>query len=53
MKYKYEFEVDEDFEPGNCRECHLSYIDWDNPGEYYCVLYADYDECPLEKVKEF
>lgn len=52
MKYKYEFEVNEDFEPGNCCECHLSYIDWDDPaGEPYCVLHAEYGECPLEKVE--
>lgn len=51
-KYKYEFEVNEDFEPGNCYECHLSYIDWDDPaGEPYCVLHAEYGECPLEKVE--
>ena len=50
-KYKYEFEADEDFEPGDCLECPLSYVDCDDHYEICCVLYADSDECPLEKVE--
>lgn len=53
MKYKYEFEVDEDFEKGCCYDCPLSYTDFDdddyNPR---CVLWIGYYECPLEKVGE-
>ena len=54
MKYKYEFEVDEStgFQKGYCYSCPLSY---DSEHEYgydvCCVLYARYDECPLEEVE--
>ena len=52
MRYKYEFESDNDFEVGCCYDCPLGYIDWnDDYGDVHCVLHAKYDECPLEKVE--
>ena len=50
MKYKYVFEVPDDFEPGCCANCPLSIIDWDNDQDLLCVLDCRYEECPLEKV---
>ena len=50
MKYKYEFEAEEGFQPGCCYECPLGYIDYNS--EVVCSLNVRYDECPLEKVEE-
>lgn len=52
MKYKYEFEAPDGFEPGCCYNCPLSYIDMDNDCDVICVLHCRYDECPLEKVDQ-
>ena len=52
MKYKYEFEAPDGFEAGCCYNCPLSYIDWDNGCDPFCVLHCRYDECPLEKVDQ-
>ena len=57
MKYKYEFEMSEDFAKGDCYDCPFSYEDdfgCDGESDYAprCVLYAKYDECPLEIVEE-
>lgn len=53
MKYRYEFEVDDNyFEQGCCYECPLSYMDMDNGCDTFCVLHCRYDECPLEKVDQ-
>lgn len=52
MKYKYEFEADEDFEKGCCYECPLSYEEYDDLGNVHCVLFAHYEECPLVEVEE-
>ena len=53
MKYKYEFEVEKEFEKGLCHRCPLSYdVDSDYGYDTCCVLLADYDECPLEEVKD-
>lgn len=54
MKYRYEFEMDNDkFEKGCCYECPFSYIDYgDYDYDVHCVLYAEYYECPLEEVEE-
>ena len=62
MKYKYEFEVDEDFEKGYCYDCPFSYIgdwnDFDSLSDLYCSIgkIADddgYDSiCPLIEVEE-
>lgn len=53
MRYKYEFEADEDFELGYCLDCPLSYIEWnDDYDDVHCVLFAQYEKCPLEEVKE-
>lgn len=52
MKYKYEFEMD-NFEKGDCSRCPFSYVNYDDPAwDYNCVLFARYDECPLEEVSE-
>lgn len=53
MRYKYEFEADEDFEKGCCDSCPLTYDEetqwgWDTR----CVFHASYRECPLEEVEE-
>lgn len=52
MKYKYEFEAVEGFEPGCCHDCPFSYIDCGNGCDPVCVLHCRYDECPLEKVDQ-
>lgn len=52
MKYKYEFEAVDGFEPGCCHDCPFSYIDWDNDCDPVCVLYCRHDECPLEIIDE-
>ena len=52
MKYKYEFEAVDGFEPGVCYDCPFSYIDWDNGCDPFCVLHCRYDECPLQSVDE-
>ena len=55
MKYRYEFEMNEDFEKGCCYTCPMSYVDWNNFSDFddvYCVLHKKYDECPLVKVEE-
>lgn len=53
MKYKYEFEADNDFEKGVCCECPLSYMDYtglDHDVDIFCALNAQWQECPLQKV---
>ena len=50
MRYKYEFEADNDFEVGCCYDCPLGYIDWNEDYDVHCVLHAKYGKCPLEKV---
>lgn len=53
MKYRYEFEIDEDFVKGHCYNCPLAYVDYnDRDWNPICVLQCRYDECPLEKVEE-
>lgn len=52
MKFKYVFEAPDDFEKGCCANCPLSIIDWDNDQDLFCALHCNYEECPLEKVKE-
>jgi hypothetical protein len=40
-----EFEVDDDFEPGQCYDCPLSHLD-----ENYdpiCPMYLDYSQCEI------
>ena len=51
MKYKYEFEVNEEFQKGCCYDCPLGYIDYDDDCDAHCSLHTRYDECPLEKVE--
>lgn len=52
MRYKYEFEALDKFEPGRCAYCPLSCADGINYGDLFCVLNCRYDECPLEKVDQ-
>lgn len=52
MKFKYEFEAPDDFEPGCCANCPLSIIDCGNDQDLSCVLQCCYEECPLENVNE-
>jgi hypothetical protein len=53
MKYKYEFEVNnDDFEKGCCSDCPLSYVDYSDDFNICCVLHARWDECPLKKVED-
>ena len=48
MKYKYEFEAVDGFEPGCCHDCPFSYIDWGNGCDPICVLYCRYCGKKLE-----
>lgn len=53
MKYKYEFEADENFEKGCCYDCPIAYTDWSDPDTpIICPIGSSYDECPLELVEE-
>lgn len=58
MKYKYEFEMYENFKKGHCYTCPLGYIDYDDDIDYddnfdtHCFLNARWDECPLEEVED-
>ncbi len=48
-KYKYEFEVDDDFEKGCCFDCPLQESEW-----YECNISEASDDskkCPLVEVK--
>lgn len=53
MKVNIELELDDDFEPGDCYNCPLSYeetwYDEDDGWEFWnrCVLNTRYDECYL------
>ena len=46
-KFKYEFEVDDDFEIGCCYDCPLY-----NFTEELCQIGYRYEECPLKEVEE-
>lgn len=55
-KYKYEFEMPDDFQPGECGECPLSYEEWreDEYGDTFWWTHCPIDddvnaECPLIK----
>lgn len=56
MKYKYEFEALDDFEPGDCEDCPLhfeqcgedEYGDWDVT--IHCTLDCHYSKCPLQEI---
>ena len=50
MKFKCVFEAPDDFEPGCCPNCPLSFIDWSSDQDISCPLNCSYEECPLEKV---
>ena len=50
MKFKCVFEAPDDFEPGCCPNCPLSFIDWSSDQDISCPLNCGYEECPLEKV---
>ena len=52
MKFKCVFEAPDDFEPGCCPNCSLSFIDWSSDQDISCPLNCSYEECPLEKVEE-
>ena len=57
MKYKYEFEVSEDFVKGYCMECDLGYEEYyedeyDSGWDVRCVLGCNYEKCPLIEVIE-
>lgn len=54
MKYRYEFEMDDDsFEKGQCHGCPCSY-DEEYPDGYetLCVFGRSYWECPLEEIED-
>ena len=52
-KYKYEFEVPDDFQKGYCHDCPLTYLSYDEDYGYeaLCCVYARYDNCPLQEVE--
>lgn len=56
-KFKYEFEVDDDFEVGCCMDCMLGeWVDYDDDGysETYlrCIIHGHIDGCPLVEVTD-
>lgn len=53
MKYKYEFEIDDEFEKGDCYDCPLHYEEYyDRDDAIRCVLECNYNECPLVEIEE-
>ena len=40
--------VDDDFEPGYCYDCPLSYDDMENDWNPVCVLFSDSVHCPMK-----
>lgn len=56
-KFKYEFEIDDDFEVGCCFDCPLhewvDYDDGDGYSETYlrCVINSSFESCPLQEVE--
>lgn len=51
-KFKYEFEVDDDFEVGVCYDCPLyEWVDCNNSMRLHCVIGYPYVYCPLVEVK--
>lgn len=40
--------VDDDFEPGCCYDCPLSYDDVEDDWNAVCVLFSDGMHCPLK-----
>lgn len=56
-KFKYEFEVDDDFEKGCCYDCPMQeWVDYDYGDGYIdtdlrCVLSSSHNNCPLEEAK--
>lgn len=56
--FKYEFEVDNDFEVGCCFDCPLhEWVDYDDGDGYSetdlrCTIGSSFENCPLEEVKE-
>ena len=52
MKYKYEFEANDDyFVKGHCIECPLGYTVHNDDWNVHCVLNVHYSKCPLEEVE--
>ena len=48
---KISFEVENNFEPGDCEGCPLNVIDWSNAEDGFpshCQLGFDWDKCPIE-----
>lgn len=46
---RIEFEVDDDFEPGQCYDCPLSYFDEDFGT--ICPMYLDGSKCEIKLKK--
>lgn len=55
-KFRYEFEIDDDFEVGYCHKCLFNEWEWYDDGysDCYqrCVLYSSSSECPLIEVEK-
>lgn len=45
---KIKFMVRDDFEPGDCVGCSLSYYDSEEDGDYRCPLYYRSCDCPIQ-----
>lgn len=50
-KFKYEFEVDDDFEVWGCAWCPLGILVDIDTEKYICQLGDSWYCCPLEEVK--
>ena len=47
---KVKFNVENNFEPGDCVDCPLNVIDWSNAEDGFpshCQLDFDWDKCPI------
>ncbi len=57
-KFRYEFEVGDDFEAGCCFDCPLhEWVDYDDGDGYSetdlrCLIYNSFGNCPLKEVKD-
>lgn len=51
-KFSFEADIDDDFSPGYCHDCPISYYDLEDWSDVaYCPLGYKFDECELKMTK--
>lgn len=54
-KFKLEFEMNDNFEKGDCFNCLFRQLEWFDDDGYtdyydYCFIFNDSQDCPLQEV---